>query len=470
MLIIILSLYNNSIIILFIFPLAISLLLSSWIRLYIIYNKSKYEILNTIATIIIQLIYKIIQPLLIILNAYGTINYKWADIFIPMWLLTFFGVAISIILTTCKPLIHTDRSIHVRDQALKLLNLSIFQISAMSSCTLIFLVWLSEKFDHIEYHDLSYFKILSPMMILYILLIMLDPIVLNASSSYQIYLDATLHQDYQQALLAARSKEAFFEAIPTNTYLLQVSYNTYTEIPYSLELESKILQKMQIPIVVYDVVDTIEMCVKAYAASRENSTQMLFSESAASIARVLSERRSNSVPVGQTYGADQVLYSESLSRSYSGDSYSDVEYAACNTEDNSKNSIVNQLGIEIEVNDVNECVICFQSAPDACTLDCGHVVMCFNCAVIVSKAVPNICAICRSSITKLVKITSPLITLHDNRTICVSQGYSVQNKLALAYIRMENETQRQRNITNENGGSNNSNTPLTQFDSLAINE
>ena len=95
--------------------------------------------------------------------------------------------------------------------------------------------------------------------------------------------------------------------------------------------------------------------------------------------------------------------------------------------------------------------------------------MCFNCAVIVSKAVPNICAICRSSITKLVKITSPLITLHDNRTICVSQGYSVQNKLALAYIRMENETQRQRNITNENGGSNNSNTPLTQFDSLAIN-
>jgi hypothetical protein len=289
--------------------------------------------------------------------------------------------------------------------------------------------------------------------------------VINTSALYHIYLEGTLHQDYKEALLAARSKQAFFETLAQSTWLVQVSYNTYTEIPHSWELESKILQKVQLPIIIYDMIDIIEMCITAYAVNRENSKNMLFSESANNIAKVLFERRLNNISIGQNYGADHNLYNESLSRSHSSDSHSDVDYVQCSTDDGDNNPIINQLGVEIGVNDVNECVICFQSVPDTC-LNCGHVIMCFNCAVIVSKNVPNNCPICRANITKLMKITSSPIVLKDNRTICIScQGYSVQNKLAIAYMKIDRETQRQRTNNIDRGSDNEM---ISQMDSLAI--
>ena len=185
---------------------------------------------------------------------------------------------------------------------------------------------------------------------------------------------------------------------------------------------------------------------------------MLFSNSASSIAKILLERKSNSIPIGQTYGAEQVLYNESLSKSHSSDSHhSDIEYIQCSLDENDMNPLVNEVNVsEIDINDVNECIICFQQTPDSVILTCGHIVCCFNCAVIVSKNIPNQCPVCRHPITKLVKQTSPPITLDDNRTIIVSsEGYQVHNKLALAYMRIDrhdrqNQSQQQNNNNNIN--------------------
>ena len=95
---------------------------------------------------------------------------------------------------------------------------------------------------------------MSPLIVLYLVLIVLDPIVIKVSYTYRIYLDAILHQDYQQALLEARSKRAYFEALPNRTYLIQASYNKYNEVPYSIELESKILKYIHLPIIIYDII------------------------------------------------------------------------------------------------------------------------------------------------------------------------------------------------------------------------
>jgi hypothetical protein len=86
--------------------------------------------------------------------------------------------------------------------------------------------------------------------------------------------------------------------------------------------------------------------------------------------------------------------------------------------------------------DPEACIICFSRDTDSCLLECGHVIMCFPCAAMVAKQMPNACPLCRVPIRFVVRITTPPFRLSDGRTLAVSgEGYTVRTDVVAAFAR-----------------------------------
>ena len=86
--------------------------------------------------------------------------------------------------------------------------------------------------------------------------------------------------------------------------------------------------------------------------------------------------------------------------------------------------------------DPEACIICFSRDTDSCLLECGHVIMCFPCAAMVAKQMPNACPLCRVPIRFVVRITTPPFRLSDGRTLAVSgEGYAVRTDVVAAFAR-----------------------------------
>ena len=93
----------------------------------------------------------------------------------------------------------------------------------------------------------------------------------------------------------------------------------------------------------------------------------------------------------------------------------------------------------------DSCIICFARDTDSCLLECGHVIMCFPCAAMVAKQMPNACPLCRVPIRYIVKITTPAFALKDGRMLAVSgEGYVVRTDVVSAFV---NATGRRRSAT-----------------------
>jgi len=59
---------------------------------------------------------------------------------------------------------------------------------------------------------------------------------------------------------------------------------------------------------------------------------------------------------------------------------------------------------EMEDNSSNECAVCLERPPDCVLYMCGHMCMCYNCAIGVHQSTDPSCPICRRPILDIIKI------------------------------------------------------------------
>jgi hypothetical protein len=59
--------------------------------------------------------YRGLQPLLIALQIDGIIFARWSIVFIPLWIMVFGGIGISVILITCAPYVHRTAPLPIRE-------------------------------------------------------------------------------------------------------------------------------------------------------------------------------------------------------------------------------------------------------------------------------------------------------------------------------------------------------------------
>jgi len=59
---------------------------------------------------------------------------------------------------------------------------------------------------------------------------------------------------------------------------------------------------------------------------------------------------------------------------------------------------------ESDDNSSNECAVCLERPPDCVLYTCGHMCMCYNCAVGVHQSADASCPICRQPILDIIKI------------------------------------------------------------------
>lgn len=59
---------------------------------------------------------------------------------------------------------------------------------------------------------------------------------------------------------------------------------------------------------------------------------------------------------------------------------------------------------EAEDNSSNECAVCLERTPDCVLYTCGHMCMCYECAVHLHQRMDATCPICRQPIVDIIKI------------------------------------------------------------------
>ena len=55
-------------------------------------------------------------------------------------------------------------------------------------------------------------------------------------------------------------------------------------------------------------------------------------------------------------------------------------------------------------NEANECTVCYERAVNAVLYTCGHMCMCYECAIVVKNNKGALCPICRQHIKDIIKI------------------------------------------------------------------
>jgi hypothetical protein len=144
----------------------------------------------TIFTSIGYLMHRGLQPFLLCLRLDHFIQVRWSIIFAPAWFLVFFGMACAILLASFAPFVHQNTNSDLRSSSKALVYLLAFQLAAVSICNLTFLVLLSQKLDYMEYHEFgfnhSFFRILGPLIIMFVVLLILNPILGIYCTDYQV--------------------------------------------------------------------------------------------------------------------------------------------------------------------------------------------------------------------------------------------------------------------------------------------
>ena len=62
------------------------------------------------------------------------------------------------------------------------------------------------------------------------------------------------------------------------------------------------------------------------------------------------------------------------------------------------------LGDEGDVDERSECTVCYEKPVNAVLYTCGHLCMCYDCAIVVQRDKGALCPICRQQIKDVIKI------------------------------------------------------------------
>lgn len=157
-------------------------------------NLTKQEVLNWLA-ITVLFLERGIQLLLIglKLNNELSVSTRWSIVFGPCWAILFFTMSCAILLISFSPFISsmTTGSAVLKEITVVLVYLIAFQLALGSICSIAFLVLLTKRLDY-EYsnhaygEEISTHSILAPLLVLFLILSLFNPIFLRFASKYQV--------------------------------------------------------------------------------------------------------------------------------------------------------------------------------------------------------------------------------------------------------------------------------------------
>lgn len=189
-------------------PLWISLLVSVFIR-YCCKNfpidstdSNRFSIssMESYGTTLVFVVTRGLQPLLISLKVDKVLDINWFFVLGPLYSLAFIGLSIAILMVSFAPFIHITSSSQLRHQALGLVHVVALQIAIVSLCVIVFLVLLCKRIELSHNLDSSTsnnvdqrspFDILSPLLIMFTLLIITNPLLMAYSQRYQVLFKIT---------------------------------------------------------------------------------------------------------------------------------------------------------------------------------------------------------------------------------------------------------------------------------------
>jgi hypothetical protein len=177
-------------------PLWIFVGLSTILRLipyYPISATRAYKTKHLLAMLLSTLAYFLfrgLQPLLLSLRMDNIVEHRWSIIFAPSWVLTFFGLACSVLMISLSPFVNGFTNGDFRVATQRLLYISAFQMTAISVASIFFLVLVTQKLDFRDNaltgwnHDSV--RVLAPILTLFVALILTQPLLARTMLRYQV--------------------------------------------------------------------------------------------------------------------------------------------------------------------------------------------------------------------------------------------------------------------------------------------
>ena len=148
---------------------------------------------------------RLVQPLLIALALDRVFVWdNWAIVFSPLWIISFAGIALALLIILCAPYIHANTAVSLRESASSLIFYCAVQMIIYSTCVLIVLIYVVQRLNYeYGYSNGQYtpvLQILLPVVTLYLLLLFYHRILLKAVDSYSVCETNTNNFDYTHLL------------------------------------------------------------------------------------------------------------------------------------------------------------------------------------------------------------------------------------------------------------------------------
>lgn len=150
----------------------------------------KKHIIGMFFSTLAYILYRGVQPLLLSLRMDHIIMNRWSIVFVPSWVLIFFGFACSVLMISLAPFANNFTNSDYRVATRTLLYVLALQITSISVASAFFLVLITQKLDFHENAVNGWnhesFRILSPLLALFTTMIVTYPMLYRAALKYQV--------------------------------------------------------------------------------------------------------------------------------------------------------------------------------------------------------------------------------------------------------------------------------------------
>lgn len=160
---------------------------------------ARYKIFGIVLSII-SFVIRGVQLLLVTMRIDGMLAAHWAIIFSPSWAIIFFSLGCTTLLLSFAPFIHANANTQLRETAITLAYIVAALTTTVAVCSLIFVILLSQKLDYLSNlseqrqrlnkstsnNDIDTFYIMTPMIVMFGCLMILNPLFIVYSTKYQV--------------------------------------------------------------------------------------------------------------------------------------------------------------------------------------------------------------------------------------------------------------------------------------------
>jgi len=322
-----------------------------------------------------HILFRALQPFLVALKVDGSFQASWFNVFTPAWIILLSFGLLATALFNCAPLftMGANQRSEVYQRMKYLMILYSLQFYLFAITLFFFLYQLCRRLDCPNRGGsacgITATQIILPLILLYFLLLFLNPLVVRNSIQYQAFVRDMYAQIFDpSAAIHAESGENLLRPLDAPTWLYRQANNLYRRPSVTS------LKKLQ---------DTAFPVFIAPPLSIEDSSNQVVP---------LCNFPHGSLPPQSPASAQDIETGET----------------------------------QVQKPGEDKCCVCLTNPCDTVLMECGHAAVCFTCGQVVAKRKPGICPICRSPIIQVLKIEG--VTSHPLGMINVAvakEGFSV---------------------------------------------